>query len=248
MKFFVNKRVSLCPLTAILVLAMIPVTSHAGTVLNLTARVDSEAGKLGEKILREAYKKLDTKVKVRRLPGNRAIYEANNGESNGEVVRLKKVLEKYKNLRLVPESLVHIDAVIASKNTDIIVEGWKTVKKFSAATVMGYRSIQKRIKDQPHVYASSVESALKVLKGDRVDILILSRFDMIKGLQKTGFKDIVILDPPVSRVPLYHMLHKSKESLIPKITKVLKDMKMDGSHQRLVESFIANLGKGEKIN
>tara|TARA_B100000959_G_scaffold275605_1_gene329212 strand:- start:979 stop:1113 length:135 start_codon:yes stop_codon:yes gene_type:complete len=44
------------------------------------------------------------------------------------------------------------------------------------------------------------------------------------------------------------MLHKSQEALVPKIKKILKDMKMDGSHQKLMATFIANLGNGDKIN
>ena len=216
--------------------------------LNLTARTDSVAGQLGANLLREAYQRMGVNMRVHLRPGNRAIAEANNGTSDGEVIRIKRVLSKYQNLRLVPESLLHLDAVIGTKDTKITVKGWDTVKRYSAVTVMGYRSIQNRIKDQEHIYASSVETAIKILNLDRVKILVLSRFDLIRGLQKTGLKNITILDPPVSRVPLYHMLHKSKESLIPKINQVLIEMKADGSHQKMIEAFIAKLSKGKELN
>ena len=96
-------------------------------------------------------------------------------------------MEKYTNLRIVSESLLHLDAVISAKKTDVLVKGWKTVKQYSAATVIGYYSIQNQIKNQKHISAANIDSALKILKGDRVEILVLSRFDMIKDIQKTEF-------------------------------------------------------------
>jgi len=213
--------------------------SIAAEPLRLTMRADSEAGKLGEFILKEAYKRAEIKMTVERLPGVRSIVEANNGTSDGEVVRLQRVLSRYKNLRMVPEYIVQADASIASKIQNIKVTGWETVKKYSAATVRGYRSIERRLKDQEHVLASNVKSALKLVELDRVKILVLSRFDILRGLKGTGYKDIKIIEPPISSVRLFHMVNKKHQSLVPKILTVLKAMKADGSHQRIVDRFLA---------
>jgi len=208
--------------------------------LRFTMRADSEVGKLGEIVLKEAYKRAGIKMKVDRLPGVRSITEANSGDSDGEVVRLQRVLSRYKNLRMVPEFIVLADASIASKNQNIKVTGWDTVKKYSAATVRGYRSIERRLKGQEHVLASNVKSALKLVELDRVEIIVLSKFDILRGLKATGYNDIKIIEPPISRVKLFHMVHKNHEALVPKILAVLKAMKSDGSHERIVDRFLAS--------
>ena len=234
------RQIHLLVLASCLFLAALSVKHDlsAQESLRFTARTDSVAGALGAEILTEAYRRMGIRVAFALRPGLRAIHEANTGQSDGEVLRLKFVLKKYPNLRMVPEILMYLDAVIATTKTDIKVEGWKTVKKYSAGTVMGYRSIVQRIKDQPNAVAPNVEAVLKMLDAGRIEIVVLSRLDLLRGLKNSGLKTINILEPPVSRVPLYHMLNKKHEALAPKIAGILKKMKSDGSHQKIIDGFV----------
>lgn len=78
-----------------------------------------------------------------------------------------------------------------------------------------------------------------MLEHDRVEILILSEFDLLRGLKATGFKNIPIIEPEISRVELFHMLNKEHEALVPNIAAVLKAMKADGSHKKITDDFLA---------
>lgn len=226
-------------------MSMLSIGMSAGEVLavdkmRFTMRADSEAGHLGTKILKIAYRRLGIEISVDGLPGVRAINEANNGNSDGEIVRLKRVLVEYRNLRAVPEPIVTIDSHIASKDKSIKVEGWATVKKYSVTTVRGYRTLEQRLKGYDHILMPDVKSALKMLKRDRVQILVLTKFDILRGLKQTGYQGIFILEPPVSRLPLHHMLNKKHEALVPKISAVLKAMKADGTHKKIYDAFLAD--------
>ena len=205
--------------------------------LKLTMRADSEAGKLGTQILIEAYRRTGHKIEVMGFPGARAISEANRGNSDGEVVRLKRVLKDFPNLRVVPEPLLEVETSIASKNHQIKVTGWETVNNYSATTVRGYKSIEKRLKAQSGNFTNSVGSALRMLQFDRVEILVLSKLDLLLGLKKVNYPDIKIIEPSISKVLLFHMLHKSKAELIPAVSKALSEMKADGTYQRILIAY-----------
>jgi polar amino acid transport system substrate-binding protein len=214
-------------------------TTEADT-LKFTRRTDSEAGKLGGIILQAAYRRIGHTVNLIDLPGARAIAEANRGNSDGEVVRLKRVLNKFQNLRVVPEPLLLVETSIASKNLSIKVSGWETAKKHSATTVRGYKSVERRLKSQAGNFANSVESALKMLVYDRVEIVVLSKLDLQTSMRKGNYPNVHILEPPISKVQLYHMLHVSQEALIPAVAAVLKAMKADGSYQRIIDDYLGS--------
>jgi polar amino acid transport system substrate-binding protein len=205
--------------------------------LTFSMRADSEAGKLGGLILTEAYRRIGYDIELRGYPGARAIAEANRGATDGEVVRLKRVLNNFPNLRVVPELLLEAETSVASKDPNIKVTGWDTVHKYSATTVRGYKSIERRMKDQSQNLTNTVQSALLMLQYDRVKILVLNKFDLVKGLRDHNYPEIKIIEPPISKVSLFHMVHKSREELIPRISQILKEMKADGSYDQIVARY-----------
>lgn len=211
----------------------------AQTVLQFTARTDSVGAKLGMELLEEAYGRLGVSIEMIEMPGLRAITTANNGESDGEVIRLERVLPTYPNLRMVPETLIYIDSVVATKKLNFTIRGWESIRYYIAGTVRGYHSIQKRLKDQKHYVADSTHSSLKMLDQDRVDLVVMNNLDLIRGLNETGLKGIKMMQPPLTHSPLHHMLHKKHEALVPRVNEVLKEMKADGTHQRIIDAFIA---------
>jgi|SaaInlStandDraft_7_1057024.scaffolds.fasta_scaffold04595_3 polar amino acid transport system substrate-binding protein len=212
-------------------------TQVSAETLKLTMRADSEAGKLGTQILIEAYRRTGHEIEVIGFPGARAISEANRGNSDGEVVRLKRVLKDFPNLRVVPEPLLEVETSIASKNHQIKVTGWETVNNYSATTVRGYKSIEKRLQAQSANFTNSVDSALRMLQFDRVEILVLSKLDLRLGLKNFNYPDIKIIEPSISKVLLFHMLHKSRAALIPAVSKALTGMKADGTYQRILNTY-----------
>jgi len=211
---------------------------RAAETLTFTTTAKSEGGNLGGRILAEAYRRLGIHINVKGLPGLRAIHDADSGHSAGEVVRLKFVLKKYANLRLVPEPVLYLNQVAAATNPDLKITGWRDVKKYSVVTVLGFKSIQRRVRDQDHVFTNDIAAALRVLKHGRVDILILSRMDILRAIQKNEIKGVHVLDPPLKRVPLYHLLHKNHEKMIPAVDRVLKNMRQDGTTQRLTDAYL----------
>ena len=204
----------------------------------LSMRADSQAGKLGTALLTEAYRRIGFIIEVRGFPGTRAIVEANRGNTDGEVVRLKRVLKDYRNLLIIPEPLMYVETTVASKDKTVRVDGWETVNRYPATTVRGYKSIERRLNGPEKFIANSIQSALKMLQYDRVKILVLSNLDLQIALKDPAFSDIFVIQPPISRVPLYHLLHKSREPLVSRLSAVLKAMKSDGTHDRIVADYI----------
>ena len=76
-----------------------------------------------------------------------------------------------------------------------------------------------------------------MLQFDRVEILVLSKLDLRLGLKNFNYPDIKIIEPSISKVLLFHMLHKSRAALIPAVSKALTGMKADGTYQRILNTY-----------
>jgi polar amino acid transport system substrate-binding protein len=60
---------------------------------------------------------------------------------------------------------------------------------------------------------------------------------MVRSL---GFKGIVQLSPALKDVDMYLYLHKKHEALVPRLAKALRDMKADGTYNRIMSSIKAD--------
>ena len=75
---------------------------------------------------------------------------------------------------------------------------------------------------------------------DRIEIVVLSKMDLQKSMRKGNYPNIHIIEPPISEVSLFHMLHKSQEALIPAVSAALKAMKADGSYQQIIDDYLGS--------
>jgi polar amino acid transport system substrate-binding protein len=55
-------------------------------------------------------------------------------------------------------------------------------------------------------------------------------------------RDIKLLEPPLARVDFYLYMHKKHAPIIPEIAGAIREMKRDGTKQRIYESVRRKLG------
>jgi polar amino acid transport system substrate-binding protein len=104
------------------------------------------------------------------------------------------------------------------------ITGWKL---FEANTV-GARTIYK---------VDKAEQIFSMLDSGRVDLALYTRDDGIILLRSMGLSSIMPLSPALKDVDMYLYLHKKHEALVPKLTRALREMKADGSYNRIVASL-----------
>ncbi|HEA25561.1 MAG TPA: hypothetical protein ENH92_00410 [Ectothiorhodospiraceae bacterium] len=148
------------------------------------------------------------------MPGSRSIHAANSGLVDGEVGRLKFVLGKYKNLRLVPVPIFVAQLTVFTRNPDITLGGWDSLTAYRTATPGSFNLVVNNLKGNPHVsLTNNATSALNLLNENMVDIAVLNRYEGSRLIDVFGFREILVLNPPLETLPIYRLLHKKMNTL-----------------------------------
>ena len=79
--------------------------------------------------------------------------------------------------------------------------------------------------------------AVNLVEQGRVEIAVLNRFLGVLAIAETGAREVKVVNPPLQRMPVYHLLHKKHELLIPKLTAALQNMEREGVIFKMWEDF-----------
>jgi len=181
-------------------------------------------------ILKEAFRRAGIAIEIVQLPAERSLANANQGVTDGDFVRVAGLNSIYPNLLQVREKVTDFEFVGFSRNTSIATTGWESLKPYDVAIVRGWKILETnivgtrslvRVKDQNLLFT--------LLKNNRVDIVVYSRFEGYEMIRQVGIRDAVILEPPLAVKEMFLYLNKRHETLVPVIEEKLKAMKRDGS-------------------
>jgi len=194
-------------------------------------------------ILKEAYQRLGIELIVKEYPSKRSLLSSNSGIIDGELHRISGLQDKFPNLREIKVPIVKLEWVIYSKKYNFVVKGVESIKPYSISTRRGIIRGEKIVsKAKDHLLVNSWPQVLLTLEKDRVDLALISKLTALKIL-KDNPMEVHVLKPPLDEIYLYHYLHKKNEKLIPKITKVLKEMESAGEIQGIWDQVEKNLIK-----
>ena len=218
-------------LTVILVLGMLLATVgivHAQVMVFST--VEGSIRPIAEEVMIEAYKRMGMTIEVRTLPPERAIQEANNGEVDGDLYRKRDIDKAYPNLIVVPVPIVSIDEMVFTKaDKKFSVDGWESLLPYTVGHRLGIKVIEGNLVEGTKSEAvRTLEQLFKKLEDGRNDVVIETRLSGLATINKLGLKDIVMLEPPLMSLPLFHCLHVKNKDLVEPLTAVLQQMEEEG--------------------
>ena len=190
---------------------------------------------LGQKILKEAYRRIGEEITFNLLPAARALELSNRGVTDGELSRVDNMQEKYPNLVKVPTSYMQVDNVAFTKKLDIHVAGYKSLRPYRIAFRLGLKAAEFGTDGFSQVYmVKSDKQAFSMLDMGRVDVVIDGRLVGSSEVEKLGLQGVRILDDPVDRVPLYHYLHKKNQGLVSRLDAAIQSMLKDGTIDTII--------------
>lgn len=77
--------------------------------------------------------------------------------------------------------------------------------------------------------------------------MITARINGLLQLKRLNLKSIVPLSPPLSKMLVYHYLHKKHSALVPKIDRVFKSMKEKGEladlRKKVIDDMLKNVAE-----
>jgi polar amino acid transport system substrate-binding protein len=187
-----------------------------------------------KEVLTEVFARMGIGFRVVYLPSARALKNANDGIEDGNFLRTGGI-KAYPNLIQVPENISKVEIVGFSKDPGMTIKGWNSLKPYHVSYVTGWALCDRNLSGTESLITVRNEELLfTLLAKDRAEIGIFGRvagYQTMKRLQITG---IEALSEPLYADDLYFYINKKHEKLIPTIVKTLREMKSDGTYDRIV--------------
>lgn len=192
-------------------------------------------------IAKEAFKRIGVNIVVQPLPSERSLRNANSGVIDGDLLRVGNIGEIYKNLVIVPETIMTLDFVAFTKSVELPMTNWETIEPFSLGLIRGWKIYE--------IYTRNAKNVTKVKNGNllfklldkgRADIVLHERFEGYGIIKKLGFTQMQILEPPLASKKMFIYLNKKHARLADNLAKELRAMKQDGTFERIHNNILAN--------
>lgn len=189
----------------------------------------------------EAFQRLGLELKLVSLPSERSLLSAQLGEVDGEGLRVAGLTAQYPNLVQVPESYVRISFVAFAKDATIhLDQTWASLKPYSVAFITGWKMFEANTGSARIVHkVEKPEQIFQMLNSGRVDLALYTQADGLALVRKLGLTSIAPVTPALKDVDMYLYLNKKHQDWVPKLAKTLREMKTDGSYNRIMAAIHA---------
>ncbi|MET0101333.1 MAG: transporter substrate-binding domain-containing protein [Sedimenticola sp.] len=218
----------------LIVLLGVPGVSVADNNMTVAARAVSPLNAITKPVVEEAYRRIGLNVEFVHFSGNRSIVEANAGKTDGEVSRLRFVLKKFTNLRIVPAPLFSSELVAITNDPRIEISNWKSLSPYKIVAPESFRLVWNRLKshNDAHKVSNTLE-ALERLLNNQAKVAVVNRYEADRLMVIFQFSNPMIKTTLLESHPIYHFVHKKNERLIPDLTRALEEMKNDGTLKKI---------------
>ncbi|HSG06328.1 MAG TPA: transporter substrate-binding domain-containing protein [Nitrospiria bacterium] len=231
-----------------LVLPASPVWAEDVFYLNSTSAdplvTDTQSGFL-DRIAVEIFSRLGIQVNMTRLPGERSLINVNQGIDDGTLIRIGGLDRLYPNMVQVPEKIKNNEFVVFSKKHRFSISGWESLKPYDVAFINGWKIMEENSKAAKSITrVKNIEELFFLLDNGRVDLVLFEKWTGLHWIQSSGKKDMHLLTPPLAERPMFMYLNKKHRDLIPKIVNAIREIKADGTYQKVFDETLGPLFPG----
>lgn len=179
-------------------------------------------------ILRAAYHSMGISIEVHYLPGARSIVEANNGNMDGELFRVKGLEKKFKDLIQVKTAILttHTSAFTHFKNSH--VKSWQDLKPYTIAYTLGFKLAELNTVNSNVIHTRDLNHAFRLLINKKVEFVIDSKLNGLQIINNKNISGIHLVSPPLESTQVFHYLNSKHKNLILKLEESLIQLKASG--------------------
>jgi len=215
--------------------------AHAETLVFNTADIfpvsSPEGAGYDDLILREAVARLGFALTIEHLPSERALTNANEGIEDGNYARVAGLEKKYPGLIMVPEKITDFDFVVFTKDPTLKLGDWKSLSPYHVGIVTGWKILEANVVGTRSLtMVGTPEVLFELLVRDRVDLVVFDRAQGLALLAGRKIDGVRPLEPSLARQEMFLYLNRRRAALVPRLAEVLREMKREGTFQRLVRS------------
>jgi polar amino acid transport system substrate-binding protein len=237
------RRRTLLQLASLSCIATYPAWAQDPSSMRISTLPEQDpATSIAEQVMTEAYRRLGISLVVNKLPGERSLRSANNGETDGELYRKVGMERDYPNLLIVPVALLNYEIVIFTRGTNFVVNGWDSLRPFTIGYVKSIKIVEKNTQGMKVEVANTLRQAFLKLMLGRSDVVVANRTSGLAVLKELNLQEIKVLTPPLVSFPVFHYLNSKHAALVPKLTTVLQQMQKDKSIENIQKAVMSEQG------
>lgn len=195
-----------------------------------------------DRIVIEAFRRIGVAVRLVQMPSERALQNANQGVDDGNFPRIEGLAALYPNLVMVPESMSTFPCTAFTRDPGLKSLAWADLRGPQVAYVQGWKLVELNVADAGQLqHVRDQEALFTLLDKGRARIVIADLYTGREIIRRNGYRNMRALLPPLADPPMYIYLHKRHAPLAPRLVRALREMKRDGTLERLTRS---GLGAG----
>ncbi|WP_246840579.1 transporter substrate-binding domain-containing protein [Lacimicrobium sp. SS2-24] len=205
-------------------------TYHFASIHSLT---EQEVGRI---VLPQLYNKLGISISISPLPAKRAEFSSIKGNMDGEIMRIYSYGEANPSMLRVPTPYYYLETMpFLRAGHDLRIENVADLSELSVARIWGVKHTLELTDGLKNAHdVDSTEKMMRLLMQGFVDVALTSKLNGLMTLQRHKWDSLEAYHKPLARQPLYHYVHNSHASLLPRIDQVIKDSKQSGELQRMI--------------
>jgi polar amino acid transport system substrate-binding protein len=226
---------------ALLALCVTFTASAEGPPLVISTNNTPQDRKALELLSREAFHRAGLEFRLVGNPSERSLHMANQGEVDGEGLRVAGLDAQYPNLIRVPERFIGISFVAFAKDAMINVDrSWESLKPSRVAFITGWKMFEANASGARSVTkVDKPEQLFRMLDSGRVDLALYTKADGVAFIRSHSLSSIAPISPSLKDVDMYLYLNRKHEAAVPRIAQALRSMKADGTYNRIMFDLMA---------
>jgi polar amino acid transport system substrate-binding protein len=192
-------------------------------------------------LAREAFRRAGVEVEVTAVPTERSLINVNSGLDDGDIFRVAGVEAAFPNVIRIPEKTLDNDFIAYTRLPGVALRTWADLQPYTVAYATGWKPYERNVKNVKEVTNTpSIHELFPLLEKGRVDIILVDRWQGQWVVQQAGYQ-LKPLEPPLARFEMFMYLNKKHAALVPKVAQALRDMKADGSYQKIYDATLRPL-------
>lgn len=197
---------------------------------------------LFDRLATEIFRRLGIAVAIHSLPAERALLTLNAGLDDGTMARVAGLAKRYANLVQFSEPLMASEFMVFTKRAHLQMTGWDSLQPYHIGIITGWKILEQHLTGVTALTKVKDRSQLfQLLDHDRVDVIIFLRWGGLEIIKRLGLTDVEALEPPLIVQDVFIYLYKKHTALAAQASAVLKDMKQDGTYQRIFDLTLGEL-------
>lgn len=204
--------------------------------------VDAPLPEAAEQVLRLACARVGIAPEVRRYPLLRSLEMANAGEIDADLMRIAEVATRYPNLVAVPAPIGTVDLAIYATSPRIAQMSRAQIAALRVGIARGVFVLEKASRGMDVTVATSTAAAFEMLLNGRYDVALLDYLDSEAHILEQRLQGIVRWPAYWASEPLYLLLNRRREALVPRLSDALEALRRAGTIARIEREAMARRG------